>query len=200
MLRTRVRRYLGATDAPDVDLEQRPEGARGVPAESHHNKTKQPLGLLYDVFRSPDFYLSSKLQWSGALIGMPFDAIVTDDGALVTLDQWGRMGYEHAIVVYSPAGKLLRSHHLDALLPKAIADEDRSVSSRPWRRYARYAIDKRTLSIHLVHGVVSVSLADGAATYTPGKPAAVLPGTRIEVTRTELGYASLTDVARACKP
>jgi hypothetical protein len=45
----------------------------------------------------------------------PVDARLTDDGYLVTFDNWGAIGKGHVITFYKPDGQLLRNVRLDEL-------------------------------------------------------------------------------------
>ncbi len=49
---------------------------------------------------------------------MPYEAILSMDGHLVTLNEWHHAGYEHAVVIYDQGGKLVKSYALDQLLPQ----------------------------------------------------------------------------------
>ena len=123
---------------------------------------------------------------------------MSSDGWLVTLDEWGNLGYDNAIVVYDPSGKLIKAHKLDGLVPEDVANRDRSVSSRYWRRNAQYVFDTKAklLQIRLDKaGVVEVSLAGGAAQYVAAdkarKPANPEVATINEIS---LRFSSITDI------
>ena len=64
----------------------------------------------------------------------PVSALVSDSGHLViTFDEWGRVGYRHAVVVYGRDGKLKRSYELsDILRWDQLLRVPTSVSSRWW--------------------------------------------------------------------
>ena len=64
----------------------------------------------------------------------PVYAIVTDDGFLVTFDDWFGMGVRNVMVFYRPTGALIRALSLEDLYaPEARATIPRSTSSLHWR-------------------------------------------------------------------
>jgi hypothetical protein len=65
----------------------------------------------------------------------PVDFVVTDDGFLITLDNWHNRGYGKVVVLYAPDGKPIRSYELSDLFTKEeIAGFSRSESSIAWRK------------------------------------------------------------------
>ncbi len=46
----------------------------------------------------------------------PVKVLVSDQGYVVTLDDWARAGYAHALVIYDPSGHVLRDSRLEELL------------------------------------------------------------------------------------
>lgn len=188
------------------------------PARSRHNPGDRPLAYAYEVGypgaaqtgKAPaggavgaagaGSRLDAKLVWKGPLANRwaPYEAIVSSDGWLVTLDEWANLGHDHALVVYDPSGKLIKAHKLDALVPADVANRDRSVSSRYWRKGAHYVLDTRArlLQIHLDKaGVVEVSLTTGAAQYAaPGKARKLTSPEVAMIHETSLRFSSITDV------
>ena len=64
----------------------------------------------------------------------PVFAAVSNEGALVTLDNWHNMGFGPVLAIYSPAGAVVRSYTLEELYrPEQIDKFMASVSSRWWR-------------------------------------------------------------------
>lgn len=64
----------------------------------------------------------------------PADFLVTDNGFLMTLDNWHNMGYGKVVAFYSPEGKPIRDYALSDLFTKGeIEAFDHSVSSIKWR-------------------------------------------------------------------
>ena len=99
---------------------------------------------------------SYRLTWTISLVNpvAPIDLFLTDRGYLVTLDNWHNMGYGKIVAVYSPDGKLLRSHALDDLFSAAEIDKlPRSVSSIWWRKQVAYVRpDQQTLYVSVDDG------------------------------------------------
>jgi len=81
--------------------------------------------------------------WAGPLVNSvaPASMIVSNQGDVVTFDNWGSIGHgEHVIVLYSPSGKLVRTMPLIALLPQDYIDAlPHSVSSLQWRKSAAFS-------------------------------------------------------------
>ncbi len=181
------------------------------PAQSRHNPSDKPLAYAYEVGSTGTAWKAdARLVWKGALANRwaPYEAIVSSDGWLITLDEWGNLGFDHAIVVYDPAGKLIKAHKLDGLVPADVADRDRSKSSRYWRKGARYVLDPKAKLLQIwldKAGVVEVSLASGAAQYVAADKARK-PGSAELATINEISlrFSSITDVlaerARAAAP
>lgn len=64
----------------------------------------------------------------------PTYAIVTDDGYLVTFDDWYQMGIGDVLAFYRPTGALIRAVAIqDLYTPAKLIQIPRSVSSRQWR-------------------------------------------------------------------
>ena len=170
--------------------------------ESRHNTAKTgAMAYAYRVTsRTPT--LQAKLVWKGPLANRwaPYAAIVTNDGYLVTLDDWGGLGSDHAIAIYGPTGKLVRDYHLDKLaVPDDVRNIDRSVSSRNWRRGAVYYANakRKRLQLHLIGGILEVWLADGKHRWIPDSPKHELVlEDSISINETELKFATLTDLVK----
>jgi len=65
----------------------------------------------------------------------PVDAYLTNEGYLVTLDNWHNMGYGEVVVIYDAAGELVASYELNELYKEdeALQLLERSASSIWWR-------------------------------------------------------------------
>jgi hypothetical protein len=170
------------------------------PANSRCNPTAKPYAYAYELGYPKNWDVDAKLVWKGPLVNReaPYEAIVSMDGYLVTFDDWGNLGYDNAVAIYDPRGKLVKSKKLDDLLPADIRDRDRSVSSRYWRKGARYYFDdkKQVVQIHLANaGVLELALADGKHSYsaTPGKPLAD-SNAATEIWETSLRFSSVSDI------
>ena len=83
--------------------------------------------------------------WTRELVNIPVSALVTNDGKhVVTFDTWAKLGYEHAVVMYSERGAVVADYNLEALLS---ADEiassvRKTATTRPWLQGATIVFDK----------------------------------------------------------
>jgi hypothetical protein len=69
----------------------------------------------------------------------PVEAVVTDEGRVMTLDNWHSMGFgPHAVVIYDASGGVVATFALTDFLPKGyVMALPHSVSSLHWRDEAR---------------------------------------------------------------
>lgn len=80
----------------------------------------------------------------------PVDFLVTDDGFLMTLDNWHNMGYGRVVALYAPDGKLVRAYGLAELFTKGeIADFSHSESSIAWRKATGFYLRPGGKTIHI---------------------------------------------------
>jgi hypothetical protein len=64
----------------------------------------------------------------------PVEAFLSNDGRLITFDNWHNLGYGEVAAIYDAKGKLVRSYRLEDLYPKETLQKvQTSVSSRWWR-------------------------------------------------------------------
>ena len=103
------------------------------------------------------------------LVNIPHRAMVSDDGKfLVTIDTYGRLGYDHSLVIYGKDGLPVRDFDLEDLLTEEeIKKVPTTVSSRWWSRGTRFRFaddqehfilelpSNRTLRINLSTGKVA---------------------------------------------
>jgi hypothetical protein len=100
----------------------------------------------------------------------PLSAFVTDDGRVVTLNEAGRMGYEHTLVIYDPHGRVVVDRHLDDVLLK---EEQplvrRSVSSRHWlyRGEPPRIVGERLMVTTSWGSELAIDLVDGSIRRSP---------------------------------
>lgn len=74
----------------------------------------------------------------------PVFAAVSDDGELITLDNWHNMGIGKAVVIYQPDGKVLRTYDLTEIYTEAELEKlQRSVSSIWWRCNTNPVFERR---------------------------------------------------------
>jgi hypothetical protein len=101
----------------------------------------------------------------------PVAIFVADTGEVLTLDDWGRTGQSHAIVLYDRSGHVVRDLDLeDVLTPEEIRDRvDHSVSSIWWRYGTESAwADQKAFHVTTVFGdELLVSLKDGTIKRGP---------------------------------
>ncbi|MGH9891594.1 MAG: hypothetical protein ACREA0_06360, partial [bacterium] len=106
-------------------------------------------GLLFDL--DPDG--EERTVWNGKLVNVPSRVRVSEDGKRVlTIDTYGKLGHEHALVVYDNQSKVLADYKLEDLLtPLEIKFLPTTVSSRAWTAYARFTFspDRRHFVITL---------------------------------------------------
>lgn len=142
-----------------------------APNSRHNTQQRGTVAYAYSIKRRAP-RLEAKLVWQGPLVNprAPVAALVTNDGYFITLDEWSGMGYGNAVVLYSPAGKVLRSYHLDNLaIPDTYKNVNVSVSSRDWRQHATYFhhAKRRQFQILLGGGILEFSLVDGSHKWVP---------------------------------
>jgi hypothetical protein len=76
-----------------------------------------------------------KVAWERTLDYVPHRVFVAPSGqAVVTMDMWGRVGYDHALVIYDNKGKTIKDAKLEDLLTQQEISEKvmSTVSSRWW--------------------------------------------------------------------
>jgi hypothetical protein len=108
----------------------------------------------------------------------PVDIFVSNNGDLITLDNWHNRGYGVVLALYHFDGKLVKAYKLADLFPKKELDSfPESISSILWHKGPTYinddqknfymgyreAPDYRDLTLDLAHG--SVRLCAGGQKY-----------------------------------
>lgn len=92
--------------------------------------------------------------WKAPLVNdvAPVEAVVSNDGLVVTFDNWHSMGWgDDAVVIYAADGSQVRKFGLSAFLPKHYINAvPRSVSSIHWRGEPRIDESARELVIPVV--------------------------------------------------
>jgi hypothetical protein len=103
----------------------------------------------------------------------PVDFAVSDNGELVTLDNWHNLGVGKIIVVYRPNGKVLRSYNLAEIYGNAeIQKLSASVSSISWRCPMAPILEPRSASIEfadVLGNSIGVNLKTGELSKHPLK-------------------------------
>jgi hypothetical protein len=110
----------------------------------------------------------------------PVEALISNDGHLIALDNWHNAGYGAVVAIYDPAGRLRGSWRLEDLYDaKRLADIPRSVSSRWWRCAPTGFVDPSTQRQVYVPerlgGTFVFTLATGAFTYAAGQAPCTSP-------------------------
>jgi hypothetical protein len=80
----------------------------------------------------------------------PYDVFLTDDGKLITFDNWANLGYGKVAVFYRPDGSVVRAYTLGDLFPGTGGRKQftRSTSSISWRTPA-YSLQYREREVQL---------------------------------------------------
>jgi tetratricopeptide (TPR) repeat protein len=95
------------------------------PATDGHSGAKATIGPIGGATTT----IALRSKW------MPVDSFLLDDGTLLTLDHWHRLGYDDVAQFYERDGKLRWSKTLVDLIGQSVVDAaDHSVSSIWWRR------------------------------------------------------------------
>ena len=104
--------------------------------------------------RQPD--RSYRLTATATLLNpvAPVDIFVSDEGRLVTVDNWHNRGYGKVLAIYDDAGKPVRAYALADLFAKTEVDAyPHSVSSIAWHQGPVYINrDQRTLYLMIASG------------------------------------------------
>src|SRR5229473_1536967 len=101
-------------------------------------------GAAKEPFATAEFYRLEKdrsYRWAATASLLnpvaPAEFFVTDNGSLMTLDNWHNMGYGKVVAFYTPEGKPIRAYELaDLFTKREIEGFDHSESSIRWRKFA----------------------------------------------------------------
>lgn len=182
------------------------------PTASRQNSGSRAFCYFYELgYPGTHWDVTPRLKWKGPLANeqMPVDAIVSMDGWLVTLDNWGGRGKAHAIVVYDPRGRLVADWSGDQLFAnlslQKIARDRMSMSSIFWNEKAKYYFSRTNTLFIAVADDVIIRIDLGRASYRVGNAstfrdyAALVADTNAvtEIWKTSLRFSSMTDVLAA---
>jgi hypothetical protein len=184
------------------------------PPRSRQNSTEKPLCYFYEVGHGggTEWKIDAKLKWKASLVNdlMPYQALVSQQGRLVTLNEYGTLGYKNAVAIYSQAGALVRTYQLDEFVPAGDTGKIRtSVSSRWWNQEAKYYFldNPGRLYVVLPWGkVVEFHLDKGRYKYGPSAEFSELAkvlargnntNEETEIWATSLRFSSITDLMEA---
>jgi len=119
-------------------------------------------GAAKGPYASAEFYRrqsdrSYKLMHTVTLLNpvAPVGAFVTNDGRLITIDNWHNRGYGAAVAIYDAAGKVVMAYALsDLFSAEEVEAFSHSVSSIHWHNGPVYLnADQRTLYVMIRSGV-----------------------------------------------
>ena len=104
----------------------------------------------------------------------PVDALVTNQGYLVTFDNWHNIGYGKIVAIYRPDGRSVRTFTAEQLYPpERLKEIPLSTSSRWWRCSPFGFVDPNQQAELYVFeqfgGTFTFKLENGAMQYHPGK-------------------------------
>jgi hypothetical protein len=196
------------------------------PPHSRQNPSERPLCYFYEVHSGGEWRVDAKLKWQAPLVNerMPYQAVISPQGDLVTLNEHGSVGYRNAVVIYRRDGRVTKAYALDELLPaKEISLNESegkipvSTSSRWWTRDANYYFltDPGRFYVVLPGDSALELMLDGGKTYAAVAAFSQLAALRqkeaadaargmfhsaneeVEVWSTSLRFSSITDVLAA---
>lgn len=134
-------------------------------------KGRYATALLYALQPDRAYRLQHEITLTNPVA--PLSALVADDGAFVTFDNWHNVGFGKVVAIYAPTGRLVRSWELTDLYAKDKAETiPSSVSSRHWRCAPIHFVDpKEQQSVYVpeaLGGYFVFTLATGGIVYTAG--------------------------------
>lgn len=134
-------------------------------------KGKFADALLYALQADRSYKLLHQISLQNPVA--PVDALVSDQGNFITLDNWHNLGYGKVVAIYGPAGKLIRSFELGELYPGQLLERiARSMSSRHWRCQPSHFVEpKEQKSVYVAEalgGYFVFTLASGDMAYKAG--------------------------------
>jgi hypothetical protein len=134
--------------------------------------------LLYGLGPDRAYTLLHELALTNPV--SPLNALVSDDGYFVTLDNWHNVGFGKVVAIYAPSGRLIRSYELTDLYPSEKLEKiPRSISSRYWRCAPLHFVEPREQkSVYVpeaLGGYFVFTLSTGGMTYQPGSRTTCVP-------------------------
>ncbi len=127
---------------------------------------------LYVRSADRSFQLSAEFDLVNPMA--PVDVLLSNEGRLITFDNWHNAGFGKVVAIYAPDGGLVKAYELEELYEDdELSEVMRSVSSRWWRCKPEGWSDPAQQTRVYVHefrgGYWVFSLADGANSYQAGK-------------------------------
>jgi hypothetical protein len=184
------------------------------PPGSRQNPTEKPLCYFYEMGYGggTEWKIDARLKWKAPLVNdlMPYQAVVSMHGRLVTLNEYGALGYKNAVAIYSQSGSLVRSYQLDEFIPAGDSGKvETSMSSRWWNKDAMYYFLENPWRLYVVlpwGKVAEFHLDTGRYKYGPSVEFSDLTkviakgingSEETEIWATSLRFCSITDLMEA---
>jgi hypothetical protein len=188
--------------------------AEVFPPRSRQNSAEKPLCYFYEAGYpgGTAWKVDAKLRWKALLVNdvMPYQAIVSMHGRLVTLNEYAALGYKNAVAIYSQTGTLVKTYQLDEFLPAGDTGKiQTSMSSRWWNKEAKYYFLENPGRLYVVlpwGNAVEFHLDKGRYKYGPSAEFSDLAkvmakginsNEETEIWETSLRFSSITDVVDA---
>jgi hypothetical protein len=198
------------------------------PPQSRQNAGDKPLCYFYAMgYAGSGWKVDARLVWKAPLVNStgPYQAVLSPEGDLVTLNEHGRVGYDNAVVIYRRDGSLVKAYTLDDLLPAKVISLNEneakipiSMSSRWWTRDAAYYLLAQPARFYVAlpwGSALEFLLENGKVSYAPAAEFPEFAALRrkeaadaargmfhstneeVEVWSTSLRFSSMTDVRAA---
>jgi hypothetical protein len=133
-------------------------------------KGKYATAFLYALQADRGYRLEHEITLTNPVL--PLGALVANDGAFVTFDNWHNVGFGKDAAIYAPTGQLVRSWELTDLYAKEKLEAiPRSVSSRYWRCAPLHFVEPMEKSVYVpeaLGGYFVFTLPAGRVAYTAG--------------------------------
>ena len=189
--------------------------AEVFPPKSRQNPGERPLCYFYQVgYPGRAWKVDARLRWKAELTKdadnpMPYRALVSMDGHLVTMNDLTGGDPKHSVAIYSPGGKFVKSYGLREILPKEAAP---FLPMSGWTREATFYFLEKPARLYIIPvggrtgKAMEFMLADGAFRSGDLKnfpDAAKLieakreSNAKTEIWATSLRFSSITDVLAA---
>ncbi|WP_156383498.1 hypothetical protein [Pseudoxanthomonas sp. Root65] len=155
---------------PSVRVEASESGEYLVRMEPGRRGQQGSRAVIYRHDTAADSY-QKRLVYALPHPVSPVDILLTDDGMLVTLDEWAQMGRGTVITVHGADGKTTHRYTLPKLLgDKAAAAAPSTVSSTWWRCGKPSLIGGGHVLRVITYdeGELRVDLRDGTVDHEPG--------------------------------
>jgi hypothetical protein len=134
-------------------------------------KGRYATALLYALQADRGYRLQQEITLPNPV--QPLAALVADDGAFITFDNWHNVGFGKVVAIYAPTGRLIRSWELTDLYARDRVEAiPHSVSSRHWRCAPAHFVEpteqKSVYVAEALGGYFVFTLGTGGMAYTAG--------------------------------